>query len=82
MNITTGGDTRAGSREMRFPLVSKIIAVCDAYDAMTKDRPYRNALNAEDAILELYNSSGTQFDPKIVSILVDNVIAGGKYDLS
>jgi HD-GYP domain-containing protein (c-di-GMP phosphodiesterase class II) len=57
------------------PLGSRIIAVCDAYEAMTVDRAYRDALSPEAAARELRAGSGTQFDPDIVDVFVD-VIAG------
>ncbi|MHB1345974.1 MAG: histidine kinase N-terminal 7TM domain-containing protein [Candidatus Humimicrobiaceae bacterium] len=49
-----------------IPLIARIIAVVDAFDAMTTDRPYRKALSVEDAIVELKNGAGTQFDKNIV----------------
>lgn len=49
-----------------IPLASRIIAVVDAYDAMTSDRPYRQALRHEDACRELAESSGSQLDPVVV----------------
>ena len=53
-----------------IPLDSRIMAVCDAYDAMTSDRAYRAALPAEDAAAEILRCSGTQFDPEIVSVFL------------
>jgi putative methionine-R-sulfoxide reductase with GAF domain len=55
----------------RIPLASRIISVCDAYGAMTCDRPYRFAMPAEDALREIRAGSGTQFDPAVVDALVD-----------
>ena len=49
-----------------IPLGSRIVAVIDAWDAMTSDRPYRKALGRDVAIGELRKGAGTQFDPKIV----------------
>ena len=49
-----------------IPIGARIVAVIDAYDAMTSDRPYRKALPKESAIKELKKGSGSQFDPKIV----------------
>ena len=49
-----------------IPLAARIIAVADAYDAMTSDRPYRNAKSGEEALKELIRCSGKQFDPSIV----------------
>lgn len=55
----------------KIPIYSKILAVADSYDAMTCDRTYRKALSAEAAIEELKTHAGTQFDPKVVQVLVD-----------
>jgi diguanylate cyclase (GGDEF)-like protein len=49
-----------------IPLGSRIIAVCDAYDAMTTDRPYRRRIRREAAMAELRRCAGTQFDPQVV----------------
>jgi len=50
----------------QIPLPARIVAVADAYDAMTSDRPYRRALAQEVAIDELKRFSGVQFDPVLV----------------
>lgn len=57
-------DGKAGSD---IKLGAKILAVADAYDAMTSDRSYRNAFPKEKAIAELKKCSGTQFDPAVVN---------------
>jgi len=49
-----------------IPLGARIVAVCDAYDAMTSDRPYRKAVGREEALVELRRCSGSQFDPRVV----------------
>ena len=49
-----------------IPLEGRIVAVADAFDAMTSDRPYRDAIPLEIALKELERHSGTQFDPEIV----------------
>jgi two-component system, cell cycle response regulator len=49
-----------------IPLAARIIAVCDAYDAMTSERPYRPAMSPAQALGELRNCAGTQFDPIVV----------------
>ena len=49
-----------------IPLGARIVAIIDAWDAMTSDRPYRKALLREKAIAELKNGAGTQFDPRAV----------------
>ena len=50
-----------------IPLGARIVAVCDAFDAMVSDRPYRTAMSHEDAIEELRRCSGSQFDPAVVA---------------
>ena len=49
-----------------IPLGSRIVSVCDAFDAMTSERPYRAAMSREDALEELRRCAGTQFDPLVV----------------
>ncbi len=56
-----------------IPLLSRIISVADAYDAMTEDRPYRKAMSMEEACAELCRNSGTQFDPNIVEVFLKEV---------
>jgi HD-GYP domain-containing protein (c-di-GMP phosphodiesterase class II) len=50
-----------------IPLGSRIIAVAESFDALTTNRPYRNALSREAALDELMRCSGTQFDPEVVN---------------
>jgi HD-GYP domain-containing protein (c-di-GMP phosphodiesterase class II) len=54
----------------QIPLVARIVACCDAFNAMTTDRPYRAALLHADAVAELQRNSGTQFDPRVVAALI------------
>ncbi|MDX6548365.1 MAG: hypothetical protein QOG33_1915 [Gaiellales bacterium] len=58
-----------GLRLDQIPICSRIIAVVDAYDAMTNDRTYRPAMSAASALAELRKNSGTQFEPRIVDAL-------------
>jgi len=58
-----------------IPMKSRIIAIADAYDAMTSERTYRSALSKEVAIGELIKHSGTQFDAEIVKIFVEHISA-------
>ena len=60
----TGYPDRLG--DAHIPLGSRIIAVCDAFDAMTTHRPYAPAMTREDALSELFTCAGTQFDPAVV----------------
>jgi HD-GYP domain-containing protein (c-di-GMP phosphodiesterase class II) len=50
-----------------IPLISRIIAVADAYDAMTQDRAYRIRFDSSDAVAELLRCSPAQFDPDMVA---------------
>lgn len=54
-----------------IPVEARIIAVVDAYDAMTSDRPYRAAFSHDQAIVELERCSGSQFDPAVASVFVE-----------
>ena len=49
-----------------IPLGARIVAVCDAYDAIVSDRPYRRGRSAAEAMVELHRCAGTQFDPAVV----------------
>ncbi len=61
----------SGLKKEQIPVGARIIAVVDAFEAMTQERPYKNRLSIEEAIVELKINSGTQFDPNIVSIFVN-----------
>jgi putative nucleotidyltransferase with HDIG domain len=53
-----------------IPIESRIVACCDAYNAITTDRPYRPAQSTAVAIAELRQNAGSQFDPRVVQALV------------
>jgi HD-GYP domain-containing protein (c-di-GMP phosphodiesterase class II) len=53
-----------------IPLIARIVACCDAFNAMTTDRSYRKAMPMGEAVAELTRSSGTQFDPRVVDTLI------------
>jgi diguanylate cyclase (GGDEF)-like protein len=61
-----------------IPIGARIIAVCDAYDAMVSDRPYRRALSQADAIGELERCAGTQFDPVVVRAFIRTLERRGR----
>jgi two-component system cell cycle response regulator len=63
-----GGGYPDGLTGDEIPLGSRIVAVCDAYEAMVSDRPYRPALSPELAVEELFSHAGTQFDPQVVQV--------------
>jgi HD-GYP domain-containing protein (c-di-GMP phosphodiesterase class II) len=60
-----------------IPLAARIVFACDAYNAMTTDRPYRAAMSQETAVEELWANAGSQFDPRIVAALASVVKRGG-----
>ena len=60
----------AGLKGSDIPLVSRIISVIDAYDAMVSNRCYREGLPHEEAVRRLLKSSGTQFDPEVVQAFI------------
>ena len=62
----------------QIPLLARILSVCDAYDAMTSDRPYRTRLSATDALTVLRNGSARQWDPRVVRSMIDEIEAGGR----
>jgi HD-GYP domain-containing protein (c-di-GMP phosphodiesterase class II) len=55
-----------GLKGEEIPLPARIIAVADAFDAITTERPYRRAQSVEFARLEIIKASGSQFDPNVV----------------
>jgi putative nucleotidyltransferase with HDIG domain len=61
-----GGYPSSDLKGKQIPLGARIIAVADAFDAMTSFRPYRDAMSRNEAIAELKRCSGTQFDPEVV----------------
>jgi HD-GYP domain-containing protein (c-di-GMP phosphodiesterase class II) len=62
-----------GLSQTEIPLLCRILAVSDAYDAMTNDRAYRSAMSHEEAVAELEKNAGTQFDPYIVNLFISMV---------
>ena len=60
----------------QIPLLSRIITIIDAYDAMTQDRPYRKAMPKESAVNEIIDNADKQFDPYIAHVFVEQVLHG------
>jgi diguanylate cyclase (GGDEF)-like protein/PAS domain S-box-containing protein len=63
-----------GFKGEEISIQARIIAIADAYDAMTSDRPYRKGLRVEEALTELKRCSGTQFDADLVDIFINMVL--------
>ena len=63
-----------GLQDNEIPLLSKIIAVADAYESMTSNRHYRRTKTREEASKELQKFSGRQFDPEVVDVFINKVI--------
>ncbi|PKM84635.1 MAG: hypothetical protein CVU86_06285 [Firmicutes bacterium HGW-Firmicutes-11] len=62
-----------GLKGEEIPLLSRILAVADAYDAMTEDRVYRKAMSKEAAIEEIKKGAGKQFDPHVVKVFLKSM---------
>lgn len=62
-----------GLKGEQIPLKARIIALTDAYDAMTSDRPYRKSLSIEKALSEIKKYAGTQFDPKLAEKFIEYI---------
>jgi two-component system, cell cycle response regulator len=74
-----GGGYPDGLAGEAIPFGARIIAVCDAYDAMTTTRPYRQAMSGGDALAELRRCAGHQFDPRVVDAF-ERVIGADRID--
>ncbi len=59
-----------GLRAEAIPLEARIVSACDAFNAMTTTRSYRKAMSLQDAIAELTRCAGTQFDPRVIDVLM------------
>ena len=76
-----GGGYPHGLSGYSIPLLSRILSIVDAYDAMTQDRVYQKAMTHDQAIAEIRNNAGTQFDPQIAEIFCEEVFAGEADDV-
>ena len=65
-----GGGYPSGRAQTEIPLEARILAIADAFDAMTTNRPYRAARRADAALRELEHCAGSQFDPMLVEAFI------------
>jgi len=65
-----GGGYPDGLAGHKIPLLARIVSVCDAYDALVSDRPYRTRHNSADAIETLMRGAGQQWDRELVSLFL------------
>ena len=63
-----------GLRGEKIPLISRMIFILNAFNAMTYDKLYRKALSKKDAVCELRNNAGKQFDPELVDVFINEVL--------
>jgi response regulator RpfG family c-di-GMP phosphodiesterase len=75
-----GGGYPRGLSGHAIPLVGRITAIADAYDAMTSDRAYRRALPHQVAVDEIHRCAGTQFDPELADLFI-KVIEGWRHEM-
>jgi putative nucleotidyltransferase with HDIG domain len=66
-----GSGYPTGKAGEEIPVEARVLAVADAFDAMTSDRPYRRALTRGEALAEVERCAGTQFDPKIARVFLE-----------
>ena len=59
-----------GLKGEEIPLVSRIVTVCDVFDALTSDRPYKKAWSVEDTVAEMESQSGKLFDPHVLRVFM------------
>ncbi len=69
-----GKDYPNGIKRIEIPVEARIIAIADAFDAMTVSRSYRDAMSETEAVAEIKKYAGTQFDPEIARIFVEKVM--------
>ena len=65
-----GGGYPAGLSGDEIPLLARIVAICDSFDAMSSNRTYRRAMPREEIFAEIRRCAGSQFDPDIVPVFL------------
>jgi putative two-component system response regulator len=64
----------AGLRATEIPLPGRVVSVCDVFDALTHERPYKSAWTVDEAVDELMTERARFFDPDLVDLFVDEVL--------
>jgi len=64
-----------GLRGREIPLLARIVSVCDAYDALVSDRPYRLRVSPPAAVAILRSGAGAQWDPELVDVLAQRLVS-------
>jgi putative two-component system response regulator len=72
-----GGGYPQGVLGDDIPLVGRVVAVADVFDALTHERPYKPAWPVEQAVALIRKAAGTQFDPRVVEAFLEILAAGG-----
>lgn len=62
-----------GLKDLEIPVGARIIGICDVFDALTSDRPYRQRISLEDTLWYLKDRAGVQFDPELARIFIDMI---------
>jgi putative two-component system response regulator len=68
-----GGGYPDGLRAREIPRLARIVSVCDAFDALVTDRPYRSRLSLKDAVAILVDGAGQQWDPEVVELFLSEM---------
>jgi len=72
--VVIGAGYPRGLKGEEIPIQARMIAIADAFDAMTSVRTYKNAKSEEEAIKELIKNKGTQFDPNLIDPFIKDVL--------
>ena len=68
-----------GLKGEEIPIQSRMLALCDSYDVMINEQPYKKAISKDEAVEEIMRCSGTQFDPTLAKIFIEQVLKKNKF---
>ncbi|MDD3818459.1 MAG: diguanylate cyclase [Actinomycetota bacterium] len=69
-----------GLKGKKIPIISRIVSIADAFDAMTNDRPYRKAMTMNEAMDEIKKEAGAQFDPELAKLFTEILASEGIFE--